>query len=135
MIVVLDTNVVISALLKENSIPHEIVQHIFFNKITLCYTYEVLLEYTTVLNRDAFSSYIPKEAIHAFLDFITYECCSVSPISYYQEVPDKSDLPFIEACLGARADFLVTGNKKHFPKSIEKTKIVSPKEFVDLLYK
>lgn len=133
MIVVIDTNVIVSALLKENSIPHEIIRHVFFKKITLCYTYEILLEYTTVLNRDAFSSYIPKEAIHAFLDFVTYECCSVSPVSYNQEVPDTSDIPFIEACIGSRADFLVTGNKKHFPRSIGKTKIVSPKELIALL--
>jgi predicted nucleic acid-binding protein len=33
----------------------------------------------------------------------------------------------------ARADFLITGNRKHFPAFWKNTKIVTPREFVSLV--
>jgi len=39
---------------------------------------------------------------------------------------------FLECADAARADYLVTGNQKHFPKFWKNTKIITPREFVSL---
>jgi len=47
-----------------------------------------------------------------------------------------SFLVFLECAVEAKADFLITGNKKHFPfKSFHHTRIVSPREFIDTALK
>ena len=39
---------------------------------------------------------------------------------------------FLECADAARADYLVTGNQKHFPEFWKNTKTVTPREFVSL---
>jgi hypothetical protein len=46
---------------------------------------------------------------------------------------DDPDNRLLECAHAARADYLVTGNTKPFPKSFEATAIVTPKQFIDLL--
>lgn len=47
-------------------------------------------------------------------------------------LPDSKDEPFLEAALATRADVLITGNIKHFPKRYCKgQKVVSPRSFLD----
>ncbi len=44
--------------------------------------------------------------------------------------PDPGDTPFLEAAISSRAYALITGNKRHFPKSACQGLVVfSPKEF------
>ena len=46
---------------------------------------------------------------------------------------DPDDNIFVECADAARADFLITGNRKHFPAFWKNTKIVTPREFVSLV--
>jgi predicted nucleic acid-binding protein len=46
---------------------------------------------------------------------------------------DESDNRFLECAEAAAADYLVTGNTAHFPKTFKGTSIVTPKQFIDLL--
>ena len=46
---------------------------------------------------------------------------------------DDPDNRFLECAHAAAADYLVTGNTKHFPAVFETTTIVTPKQFTDLL--
>ena len=46
---------------------------------------------------------------------------------------DPDDNMFLECADSARADYLVTGNQKHFPKFWKKTKIITPREFIGLV--
>jgi predicted nucleic acid-binding protein len=49
------------------------------------------------------------------------------------EIPDRSDLPFLEAAAAANA-ILVTGNARHFPRHERAGVIVmTPREFLDFL--
>ena len=49
------------------------------------------------------------------------------------DVPsDLDDNMFLECADAARADYLVTGNKKHFPRFWEKAKIITTREFIGL---
>ena len=46
---------------------------------------------------------------------------------------DPDDNKFFECADAARADYLVTGNQKHFPKFWKKTIVISSREFIDLV--
>jgi predicted nucleic acid-binding protein len=45
---------------------------------------------------------------------------------------DPDDNMFLECADAARADDLITGNHRHFPKFWKKTKIITPREFIGL---
>ena len=47
--------------------------------------------------------------------------------------PDNNIFIFLECADAARADYLVMGNQKHFPKFWKKTKIITPGEFIGLI--
>ena len=46
---------------------------------------------------------------------------------------DPDDNIFLECADAAGADYLVTGNQKHFPKFWKKTKVITPREFISLV--
>ena len=46
--------------------------------------------------------------------------------------PYVDDEPFLEVAETALVRFLVTGNLRHFPDGDWKTRIVSPRQFLDL---
>jgi len=43
---------------------------------------------------------------------------------------DPDDNKFLECAAEAQADYLVTGNKKHFPKQWQQTRIVNTRELL-----
>jgi uncharacterized protein len=56
----------------------------------------------------------------------------VAPSRQIEVTSDPDDNIFVECADAARADFLITGNRKHFPTFWKNTKIVTPREFVSL---
>jgi predicted nucleic acid-binding protein len=44
--------------------------------------------------------------------------------------PDEADNRFLECTEAGGADFLVTGNKKHFPKRWKTTEVVNTRELL-----
>ncbi len=57
-------------------------------------------------------------------------------ISYSRQLhvtTDPDDNIFLECADAARADYLVTGNQRHFPKFWKQTKIVTSREFITLI--
>ncbi len=70
----------------------------------------------------------------AFLRDLRKAAASVRPARRVARTPDEPDNRVLECAAAEHADYLVTGNKKHFPFSeFEGTKIVSPAEFAHLL--
>jgi uncharacterized protein len=47
--------------------------------------------------------------------------------------PDEPDNRFLECAEAAEADYLVTGNVKHFPKTHKRTEIVTGRRFLNIL--
>jgi predicted nucleic acid-binding protein len=58
----------------------------------------------------------------------------VTPERRISASPDESDNRFLECAHASGADYLVTGNKRHFPfPAYEGTAIVSPAEFTQIV--
>ena len=58
-------------------------------------------------------------------------------LTYYraslQVMPDPADTIFPECADDARADYLITGNQRHFPKYWKKTKIINSRELIGIV--
>ena len=126
---VIDTNVFVSALINPNGKAFQILSLILNQKISVLYDSRILNEYFGVLKRPKFG--FNEELIHSIIDFVksTGEFIPSEPVRI--KFNDESDRPFYEVALTGRADFLVTGNLKHFPKTGKKLKIASPAKFID----
>ena len=132
MRVVVDTNVFVSSILSPRNLPAQILDLILSRRILLLISEKILAEYQEVLQRKEFS--FDPEIVEGLLRFIqTYsEKVVLTPMKI--SLPDASDEPFLACALQGKADFLITGNKKHFPLSLcRPAKIVSPSEFLELL--
>ena len=132
MIIVLDTNVVISGILKPYGKAAAILHLAAEGTIRLAYDLRILSEYRDVLKRPKFN--FAKEDVEAFLGQIEQEGILISGKPLRLHLPDLDDEPFLEIASAANAKAIVTGNKRHFPKKEYKgTKILSPAKFLDVL--
>ena len=132
MIVVLDTNVIISGILKPYSKAAAILHLVADGTIQLAYDLRLVSEYRDVLSRPKFN--FAKENVGAFLGQVEQEGLLVSAKPFKIHLPDPDDEPFLEVALSARVEAIITGNKRHFPKKqYEGVKILSPAEFLEVM--
>jgi uncharacterized protein len=125
--VVLDTNVLVSALINPAGVPATVLGLLLNGKLTACYDNRILGEYREVLSRPKFR--FKKSLIPQLLDYIRQEgeFIAVEPLRITSISED--DRMFYEVAKAGKAAYLVTGNKRHFPnEDIVRT----PKEFVDI---
>ncbi len=113
MNIVLDTNVLVSALWSADSKPASIVNAAISRRFTVCHDYRILEEYIEVLNRPKFG--FMEWQINWLLDGLTKCGISVVP-DPLPELPftDESDRKFLEVAKFCSAA-LITGNVRHFP--------------------
>ena len=128
---VLDTNVVVSAMLKWQSVPGEILISTFNGVIVPVLNDEILAEYSTVLSRPKFG--LTSEIVESVLAGITENAVFLDAETLDVELPDPKDRVFYEVVMEKRKDedaYLVTGNIRHFPM---KPFIVTPREMLDII--
>jgi uncharacterized protein len=126
--VILDTNVLISALIQKNY-PFLIVSEIIFEKkAILCLSEELLQEYFDVLSRPKFSRYPDFEAAgQSLLGAISDSGTSFNPKKKINLLKDQDDNKILELALVSKANFIITGNTSDFTiETFRGTKIVSP---------
>lgn len=130
--VVIDTNVLVSALLAKNDdvATVQILKKILIGEIIPVYSQEIIFEYRDVLNRKKFN--FSKHLIDYFMDFIEKFGLFSDPKKLNIDFVDLKDLPFYEVVMDKKDKerYLVTGNIKHFPKE---PFIVTPRELIDIL--
>ena len=129
---VIDTNVIVSALLKWNSVPGVVLQAVFNGFVVPVYNDEILNEYRNVLNRPkfGFSSELISETISQMESLGVMED-ALETVA--EAMPDPKDIVFYSIALshGKTAEtHLVTGNVKHFPAN---PIVVTPRQMLDIL--
>ena len=67
------------------------------------------------------------------VDLITNHAQIVKPVRRLQVANDPDDNKFLESADAASADYLLTGNQRHFPKFWKKTKVITPREFIPIV--
>lgn len=127
---VIDTNVLVAALLSKNedSATVVILREIFGGRITPLFHERILKEYFEVLHRKKFR--LNEQTIRVLLNAIVQFGIEIFPKPTGEILPDADDLIFYEVAAEFGGAFLVTENKKHFPA---KKFIVTPAEMVRMI--
>ena len=127
---VIDTNVFVSALLSRNpdSATVKVLSAISESGICPLYNKEIFAEYEDVLHRSKFQ--FPPQAIDSIFNLVLRMGIPAERIQSNEVFPDKDDVVFYEVALSKEDAYLVTGNKKHFPKS---PIVVTPAEMITIL--
>lgn len=127
---VIDTNVIVSAYVTKNleAATSKVWEAVLQCKLKPIYNEEILNEYFEVLHREKFG--IPEHLIKWALDKIVTNGVRGERIMSDEFFPDPKDIVFYEVALSKEDAYLVTGNKKHFPR---KPIVVTPAEMLEIL--
>jgi putative PIN family toxin of toxin-antitoxin system len=129
--VVLDTNVIVSAHLNHEGYERHVLDLALTGKIALAVSEKILAEYEGVLRRAKFS--IPRRYVSQSMRLLRASAKLVNPRRNVAAAHDPDDNRFLECAEAARADYLVTGNKRHFPKHWRGTQVVNARELIERL--
>ena len=130
MKIVLDTNALVSGILSPHGPPAAVLRTLLTERASLCFDERILSEYRDVLSRDKFG--FDREVVEELISFLEATGTPTLAPPLNLPLPDPADRMFIEVAVSGHAEFLVTGNQKHFPKSARaRVAVVSPREFID----
>ncbi len=127
----LDTNVLISAALKPEGLQRTVLIFAVTKPAHLYVSSAILTEYHDVLARPELQ--IRRGIRQEVLQLIKRRARSIVPGKRLQVTTDPNDNIFLECADAARADYLVTGNVRHFPKFWKRTKVITSREFVSIV--
>ena len=129
--VVIDTNVIVSALIQK-SFPYRIIYELFIeDKINLCISKALMAEYYDVLRRPKFAAYYDFIArAETLLADIEAKSTMYIPQISLEIISDKDDNKILELADVCAADYIITGNTNDFTfPTYKNTQIVTPKNY------
>jgi len=126
--IVLDTNVLVSAFLSAEGPPAQVVALVLAGEVDLLFDARVLAEYEEVLARPRFKL-DPNDVAEVLRQLVSGgERVDAEPVE--PQLPDPDDQPFLEVALAGEADAIVTGNPRHFPRSLP-VAVLSPRALLE----
>ncbi len=128
---VIDTNILVSAALKPDGLQRTVFVLAITKPASLYVTEAILTEYREVLARPEFK--IRRGLRQQLLQLIKNHAQLVTPARALHLAPDPDDNKFLECADAARADYLITGNQRHFPKFWKQTKVITSTEFIGIV--
>ncbi|MCL2200106.1 MAG: putative toxin-antitoxin system toxin component, PIN family [Defluviitaleaceae bacterium] len=128
MRVVLDTNVIVSALWSANNRLAQILALVIDGSLIPCYDSEIMQEYVEVLNRPHLAFRFAESRVDRIIEKIKSDgiCVVVNPSTI--PLIDENDRCFYDVAKACNA-ILITGNTKHYPTE---PFIMNPAQFLDL---
>ena len=131
MKVVLDTNVVVSAIMTAHGKCAQIIDLLADGAFELCADDRILAEYDSVLERPQLRI-VPEDAA-VLLELIRSVADPVAAVPLPVQLPDPEDAPFLEVAAASQS-LLVTGNARHYPKSSRAgVTVLTPMELLELI--
>lgn len=128
MRVIIDTNILISAALK-NRVPEQVVLFVASNlEYTWLVSEEILEEYQSVLNREKLNINLDKRNL--FLKCVKDVTTLIRTDNTIEFKRDRKDAKFLSCAIAAKADLLITGDKDFSEaQTLIETKIISVSQF------
>ena len=133
MRVVIDTNVLVSAMLVEGSVPDQVTRLALAGRFVWLVDTRIVSEYREVLQRPTFAFDVAAvrdllAVVDAYAEWIVADPLPLT-------LPDESDRPFVEVAVAGGADVIVTGNVADFRVAEGRlgVRILNPRRFLDLL--
>jgi predicted nucleic acid-binding protein len=128
MIVVLDTNVLVSGLLSAFGHPGRVLDLFLTGDLQVAYDDRIGIEYRDVLARPRFG--FDPDVIADVLEYLFVSGVAVIAHPLPADIPDPDDLPFLEVAAELMVP-LITGNIRHFPEPQRYgVPVFSPAEFL-----
>ncbi|MBN1940738.1 MAG: putative toxin-antitoxin system toxin component, PIN family [Candidatus Diapherotrites archaeon] len=129
--VVLDTNIVVSALIAKEGAPAKIFEKLILTEIENYTNKEIIQELKEVLKRHEITKRTTKKARDFTLKQYLNNSIQIATKTKVKAVEHESDNKFIETALEANAEHIITGDR-HLLKvgEFQKIKIIRAKEFL-----
>jgi len=129
MRIMLDANIIISAILFPNSIISEVIKHIVANN-------EIILsQYTINEVIKVFHRKFPHriDEMELFLEKLPHTVFPIQKIenTNYPNIRDINDVPVLVYAVKSKVDMLITGDKDFDDVEIKKMKILKPNQYQD----
>jgi len=129
MIVVVDTNVLVSGLLSPHGAPARVLDLLTIGDLQAAFDDRIVAEYRQVLARPRFGFH--PQAVAHLLDYLLIEGLPLVARPLPAALPDLGDQPFWEVAVEAAAP-LITGNLKHFPADVcTDIEVLPPSTFIE----
>jgi uncharacterized protein len=107
---VFDTNVIVSAILFENSKPAQALRHALANGAILL-SLDLLEELNEVLGRKKFNRYVTSEEREEFLEAFVERAVLIEITENVQECRDPKDNKVLELALNGEAQYIISGDR------------------------
>ncbi|MCL1858677.1 MAG: putative toxin-antitoxin system toxin component, PIN family [Oscillospiraceae bacterium] len=127
--VVIDTNVLVSALWSKHNRVTEILSLVINDALLACYDVAVMQEYQEVLSRPNLAFHFEKSRVNEIINKIKIDGLSVVVRSSSMPLKDESDRAFYDVAKACNA-YLITSNIRHYPNE---PFIVDPFDFIKLI--
>ena len=128
---VLDTNVVVSAHLTADG-PAALLFRLALSRYFQCYvSQEILEEYCEVLQRRKFK--LDADDVVQSLSAFRAAAVLLNPRMQIVAARDPDDDKILECAIEAKADYIVTGNIRDFPKQFRGVSVFPPRGFLNVL--
>lgn len=128
---VIDTNVLVSAMIKPQSVPRQVLNLAFAGPIIPVLNDAIEKEYREVLSRPKF--HLPADLIEDVVQTFRQKGLYVNAETLDVAFSDPKDVVFFEVVMETRKNedaWLVTGNAKHFPTV---PFVVTPRQMLDII--
>jgi len=128
---VIDTNVIVSAAIMPEGLQRTVVNIALAKPCRFYVSESILEEYKKVIARPHLK--IDRSSRRRLLDLIADRSHLVEPTRLPVVTSDPDDNKFVECADAARADYLLTGNQRHFPTHWKCTKIITSRQFIEIV--
>lgn len=136
MLVILDTNVLLSALRGESSPPARILDAWRERRFGLVTSFEQIEEFRRAARYPKLAVHLPRAAVGRVVNELRRAEVLLRRLRRAGDAPDPGDDYLLAMAIAAGADFLVTGDKPLLAlKRVGHARIVSPQRFAAMLFR
>ena len=129
MRIILDTDVLIAAVVKPRSYSARVLRMVGEGAVELAVDERILREYRRILRHFRFR--LSTQEADALVKELGEKAVRVTPTTRARGLPDAGDVPFVEVALAAEADALVTANLRHYPReAVGGVKVTTARDFI-----
>lgn len=130
MRILIDTNVLISAILFPDSLPYRVVEKVIIEH-TLILSPGIIEESKAVFHRKFVTKLPDLERFFARLAYELPPVATVVPHSLRHVIRDENDVHVLEAALAAKADIILTGDQDFAELPMTKPLVLTPRQFIE----
>ena len=133
--VVLDTNILISALITRNTPPDKLYQAWLRGEIELVISDAQVAEIYDVLSRPRLRRFLDADEADAIAENIATRALIITELPVVNVSPDPKDNPVLASAIAGKAELIVSGDKKHMLDlgEVEGIPIVTARKALELM--